>query len=88
MRFDPEDVSAIADAVAVQLTRTPRAQEFFANANERLGYKEAEAAELVGVPAHVLRDARRRGEISARKIGKCWIYSRDALISHLGKPQI
>ena len=36
----------------------------------RLGYTEAEAAELLGLKTHQLRDARRRGEIHARLVGE------------------
>ena len=35
----------------------------------RLAYSEPEAASALGVKAHVLRDARLRGEIQATKIG-------------------
>ena len=45
----------------------------------RIGYTEPEAATLVGVRPHVLRDCRLRGEISARRVGRRLIYSRDEL---------
>jgi hypothetical protein len=41
----------------------------------RIGFPEAEAAMLLGLQKHVLADCRRRGEISARKIGKQCVYS-------------
>ena len=83
MRLDPEDLSAIADAVVLKLQFAPRDSRRLSESNERIGYTEAEASKLLGVPCHVLRDARRRGEICARKIGKRWIYSFDALVAHL-----
>jgi excisionase family DNA binding protein len=46
---------------------------------DRLAYSEAEAAALLGVARHVLRDARLRKEIRAKKIGKGWRYSRAEL---------
>jgi excisionase family DNA binding protein len=48
-------------------------------ANGRLGFTEAEAAELIGVPQHTLRDMRLRGEIAAKKCGKKYIYAAEAL---------
>ena len=52
--------------------------------SERIGYPEAEAAELLGIGKHVLRDARLRGEIHATKIGKRIVYSRNELMRWLG----
>ncbi|MEM9354447.1 MAG: helix-turn-helix domain-containing protein [Planctomycetota bacterium] len=46
---------------------------------DRLGFPEAEAAALLGVRQYVLRDARLRGEITGRKLGRSWCYSRKAL---------
>ena len=51
--------------------------------NGRLGYTEPEAAALIGVQPHVLRDCRRRGEIPASKVGKRIVYERDALSDFL-----
>ncbi len=50
---------------------------------DRLGYPEAESAALVGVAQHVLRDARRRGEISARLVGKKYVYARSEILRFL-----
>ncbi len=50
---------------------------------ERLGFCEVEASRLLGIKPHVLGDARRRGEITARKIGKKYVYSRAALVRFL-----
>ena len=51
--------------------------------NGRLGYTEPEAAALIGVAHHVLRDCRLRGEITAKMVGKRNIYSRDSLLRFL-----
>ncbi|HEX3999722.1 MAG TPA: helix-turn-helix domain-containing protein [Pirellulales bacterium] len=50
---------------------------------ERLGFCEVEASRLLGIKPHILGDARRRGEITARKIGKKYVYSRAALVRFL-----
>jgi hypothetical protein len=49
----------------------------------RLGYPEAEAAAAMGIPRHRLRDARLRNEVSARKVGKGYVYSTVALLRYL-----
>lgn len=49
----------------------------------RLAYTEAEAAALLGVPKHVLRDSRLRGEIQARRVGKGYLYSHAELTRFL-----
>ena len=56
--------------------------EVFAG-DERLAFDEKDAAKLLGVPRHTLRDCRLRGEITAKKIGKSWRYSRRTLIRFL-----
>jgi hypothetical protein len=46
----------------------------------RLGFTEHEAAERLGIPRHVLRDCRRRGEIQeTRRLGRRVWYSRETL---------
>jgi hypothetical protein len=51
---------------------------------KRLGYTEAEAAALIGVRPHVLRDARLRGELVGRLVGKKIVYARTELLRFLG----
>ncbi|MEM9753917.1 MAG: helix-turn-helix domain-containing protein [Planctomycetota bacterium] len=52
---------------------------------ERLAYPESEAAQLLGIAAHQLRDARLRGEITATKAGGRIAYERDELIAYLAR---
>jgi len=49
----------------------------------RIGYLEQEAADLLGIAKHVLADARRRGSIKARRVGKAYVYSRSTLVEYL-----
>ena len=51
----------------------------------RLAYPEAEAAELLGVAPHKLRDCRLRGEVTASKVGKSIVYQRDELVRFLSR---
>ena len=57
-----------------------RLEDERAKLGNRLGYPEAEAAALLGVARHTLRDCRLRGEIEGRLVGKKIIYFRDELI--------
>lgn len=50
---------------------------------ERLAFSESEAAALLSVQRHVLRDARLRGEIAGFKLGKGIRYARDELLRFL-----
>ena len=67
-------------AVAEAMERMEGEQTRF---NGRLAFTEPEAAVLLGVKPHVLRDARLRGEISAKLVGKRYVYSRKTLETFL-----
>lgn len=54
-----------------------------ARLSSRLAYAEPEAAALIGVQRHVLRDARLRQEIEGSKVGKRIVYTRDELLRFL-----
>ncbi|MEQ8786244.1 MAG: helix-turn-helix domain-containing protein [Pirellulaceae bacterium] len=51
--------------------------------NGRIGFTEREAAELLGVQQHTLRDCRLRGEISAKKMGSRYVYAAETLRKYL-----
>ena len=51
----------------------------------RLAYPESEAAALLGVAPHKLRDCRLRGEVTASKVGKSIVYQRDELVRFLSR---
>lgn len=46
----------------------------------RLAWREDEAAKLVGMQPHQLRDRRLEGEVRAKKVGRSWYYTRDELL--------
>jgi hypothetical protein len=52
--------------------------------DDRLAFEESEAARLIGVPKHVLRDLRLSGGIEAKKCGKRALYRRETLLRYLG----
>lgn len=52
---------------------------------DRLAYPEPEAAALLGIASHQLRDARLRGEITATKVGGRIGYERAELVAYLAR---
>lgn len=52
---------------------------------DRLAYTEAEAAKLLGIATHQLRDARLRHEITATKVGGRIGYERTELLAYLAR---
>jgi hypothetical protein len=81
LEVSAEDLRPIVAAAVAEVLA--QVAETDARLGKRLGYPEAEAAELLGIAPHVLRDARLRGEISARKIGRGYIYERTSLVAFL-----
>ena len=75
---DVEELRPLLSEFARSLIAEFRAEE--AKVGERLGYTEKQAADALGIPQHVLGDARRRGEVSAARIGKQYVYPRDELL--------
>jgi hypothetical protein len=85
MKLDAADIRELEPIIAAAVRATlAEIQTTEAKLNGRLGYPEPEAAALLGIERHALRDARLRGEVSARKIGKRVVYSRSALLGLLG----
>jgi excisionase family DNA binding protein len=55
----------------------------------RLAYSEEEAARLLGLEPHVLRDERRRGRIGASQVvGRRIRYSREDLLGYLAERRV
>lgn len=84
MKLDSSDVEGLRPLIAAAVRETlDEIQASDAKLGDRLGHTEPEAAALLGVAPHVLRDCRLRGEISARRVGARYIYSRAALLEFL-----
>ncbi len=60
-------------------------EEERAKFNGRLAFTEPEAAVLLGVKPHVLRDCRRRGELQGAKVGSKIVYTRADLLDFLDR---
>ena len=86
MKIDASDIAELRPLIdqAVRSTLVEiRAAE--ARTDGRLAYPEAEAAAMCGVERHTLRDLRLKGEITAKKIGKRWCYTRESLAKFLNE---
>lgn len=82
LAIDPDElrpiVSAVVAEVVANLATLPQG-------NDRLAYTEPEAAAMLGIKGHALRDARLRGEIQATKAGGRIAYERTELLAYLAR---
>jgi hypothetical protein len=85
VKLDPADITGelrpVIREVVANVMEELRAAD--AKVNGRLAYTESEAAALIGVPRHVLRDVRLREHIPVKKVGKTIVWPRDILVSYL-----
>ena len=83
IQFDEDALRPLVHlAVAEALDRM---EEERAKFNGRLAFTEPEAAVLLGVKPHVLRDCRRRGELQGAKVGSKIVYTRADLLDFLDR---
>ncbi len=83
IQFDEDALRPLVHlAVAEALDRM---EEERAKFNGRLAFTEQEAAVLLGVKPHVLRDCRRRGELQGAKVGSKIVYTRTDLLDFLDR---
>ena len=73
-----DDLRPLVQAVVAETLATANRLQ-----GDRLAYTEQEAAALLGLAKHQLRDLRLRGEISAKRAGRSWLYGRDELLRFL-----
>ncbi len=79
--FDVETLRPVIQQVVAETVAQLEAEH--SRLDGRIAYTEPEAAALLGVQSHVLRDLRRMGEIEASKVGKRIVYMRVDLIGYL-----
>ena len=84
MRLDARDISELRPVlteVVQQVLREVQAEQ--QKYGDQIAFSEAKAAAMIEVKPHVLRDARRRGEIEGVRVGKSIRYTREALDAYL-----
>jgi hypothetical protein len=80
MRFEVADIIELRPVIA-EVVRATLAQidQDRHKMDGRLGFGESEAAELLGLPRHSLRDLRLSGQVKGSRLGKRIIYQRAEL---------
>jgi len=86
LQIDKEDIRPIIEIAVSEALRKIEGDR--SRIPRRLGYLEAEAAALLGVKQHVLRDARLNGEIEATKIGGRIGYEHSELLAYLSRNRL
>lgn len=78
--FGIDDIRPIIETVVAEVfaQTTPLQQE-------QLAFIEPEAAALMGIHAHQLRDARLRGEITPTKVGGRIGYEKTEIVAYLAR---
>lgn len=82
LHIDPADLRPLVQTVVNEVLASIGNNEARLPAS-RLAFPEAEAAALLGLKPHVLRDARLRGEINGSLLGKRICYTRNDLMDWL-----
>lgn len=83
LSINPEELRPVITAIVAEVLAQTSAL-----GDARLAFTEPEAAGLLGIKPHALRDARLRQEIRATKIGGRIGYSRDELLAYLSRQQL
>jgi hypothetical protein len=83
LEIDPVELKPLIEQIVAETVAHAKLEQ----TDGRLAYTEPEAAEKLGVPPHVLRDARLRGEISPSGLGSRILYSRESLMDYLRNHQ-
>lgn len=81
VQFDQEDLRPLVRMVVAEAL--DRMEEERAKLIGRLAFTEPDAAVLLGVKPHVLRDCRRRGELQGARVGSKIVYTRADLLDFL-----
>jgi hypothetical protein len=82
LELDPEALRPVIEAVVTEVLGRLEGQR--ALLGDRLAYSEEEAARLLGLEPHVLRDERHRKRIAASSIvGRRIRYTREDLVGYL-----
>jgi hypothetical protein len=80
--FDPQSLRELVRPIAQEIAAAIGTRS---GDDEQLAYPEAQAAKLLGIATHQLRDARLRGEITATKVGGRIGYERSELLAYLAR---
>ena len=80
LELDPDELRPLITTIVTEVLNSTHQ---IGLPDDRIAYTEPEAAAMLGVRPHVLRDARLRGEIEASTCGKRIVYTLEALRAFL-----
>lgn len=83
IEFETTELRPLVEAIVKEVIADPR--QLVAPTSSQLAFSEPEAAGLLGVKPHVLRDLRLRGEVEASVVGRRIVYQKDELIRFLNR---
>jgi hypothetical protein len=82
LQIDLETLGPVVERIVAEVLRQLQSEQ--KKMNGRLSFTEQEAADMLGMKKHQLRDLRLRGEITALKAtGKASLYARGDLVEFL-----
>ena len=81
LSFDEADLRPVIEQIVAATLVQIQSEE--AKLGDKLAYTEPQAAMILNIKPHVLRDARLRGEVSGSRVGKRILYERDELLRFL-----
>lgn len=82
--FDTQEMRSLVIAVVTEVLAAIDGHA----ADGRIAYPEKEAAALLGIAPHQLRDARLRGEITGTRLGGRIGYERNELCEYLSRQRL
>ncbi len=89
LHLDPQTLAPIIRATVSETLAQLEADRQQIPANGRIAFTEEEAARMLGLESHQLRDERRRGRIAASSIvGRRVRYTREDLLAYLAERRI
>jgi len=83
LEFDSSVIRPLVQQVVAEAIS--RLEESGRQHGSQLAYTEAQAAAMLGVKPHVLRDLRLSGEVEASRVGMRIVYTRESLTRLLEK---
>lgn len=81
LSFDEADLRPVIEKIVSATLLQLQAED--AKLGGKIAFTEPEAAAILSIRPHVLRDARLRGEISGSRVGKRILYEREELLRFL-----
>ena len=80
--LEPADLRPLVQTVLAEvLSKLPQ------RAPERLSFSAREAAEVLGLTTNQVREARRRGELRGKRLGRTIVYERAELLRFLANAE-